>query len=362
MLIPMAMECSPLLNTIIACSSSHLALSRAEIGVLALEDRSSALTSFASSFANGRLSQESSLAACLILTSMETIIGDTSAWYEHLVGAASIIKGTLEVGKDDHVATRLQKTLEGRWLLRNFAYHDILASVTLDRQPLINGAYWMSDEGNVVDTYFGLATIPMAMLAKISILNDILRKSSSSSLQADDLEDAHNSLDRRLMLDLVSEALHIENVLLQWHTAEAQDQSLVCLAESYRSAALIHLYRTLRHHGKQPTSALSGKIAREIKTIIEQVNKMPIGCLPECTVLFPLFLAGGETSVDPEIQAIRARMQEMVRYRQFENVRIALEVLEEVWDVRSRTLPIDSARPYDWLHALERRGWKLALS
>jgi hypothetical protein len=75
----MAMECSPLLDIIIACFSSHLALSRAELGVVGPEDRSSALTSFSSSFTKGNLSQEFSLAARLILTSIETIIGDTSA-------------------------------------------------------------------------------------------------------------------------------------------------------------------------------------------------------------------------------------------------------------------------------------------
>ena len=362
MLIPMAMECSPLLDTIIACSSSHLALSRAELGVMAVEDRSSALTSFASSFAKDSLSREFSLAACLILTSMETIIGDTSAWYEHLTGAASIIRETLEVRKDGKVASLLQKTLEGRWLLRNFAYHDILASVTLDRQTLIPGRYWMSDEDTVVDTYFGLATIPMAMLAEISTLSDSLQKSSASSSTAGSPKEGYNSNDQRERLDSLSEALRIETALLQWQPAEAQDRSLVYLAASYRSAALIHLYRTLRRHREHVTSALNDKIAREVKNIIEHVNKMPIRCLPECTVLFPLFMAGGETSVDFEAQAIRECMQEMVRYRQFENVRIALEVLEEVWDVRSRTLPIDPTRPYDWLYALGRRGWKLALS
>jgi transcriptional activator protein UGA3 len=246
--------------------------------------------------------------------------------------------------------------------LQNFAYHDILASVSLDREPLIPGKYWMSDKDTMVNTYFGLADFPMVMLAEISALNESLKRSSSSSSATETLNVTDNTNNQHQTLNPLSEASRIENALLRWQPAKAQDQSLICLASSYCSAALIHLYRTLRHHGMHSTSALNNKIVREIKTIVEQVNTMPISCLPECTVLFPLFLAGGETNVESDIQATRERMQEMVRYRQLENVRIVLEVLEEVWDVWSRTLPIDLAKPCDGLHALERRGWKLALS
>ena len=89
---------------------------------------------------------------------------------------------------------------------------------------------------------------------------------------------------------------------------------------------------------------------------------MPIACLPECTLLFPVFMAGGEIYDRDKMQTLRERLQAMASYRRFENIKTVLDVLEEVWDVRTRTLPIDASNPYDWHHVLKRRGWKLALS
>ncbi|KAF2021669.1 hypothetical protein BU24DRAFT_25163 [Aaosphaeria arxii CBS 175.79] len=79
---------------------------------------------------------------------MDSIVGDTSSWPLHLQGAAEI--------------------------LRNFAYHDALMSVTMDRGPLILGYYWQDDNGNevthVADSYFGFASTPIFHIAQTSAL------------------------------------------------------------------------------------------------------------------------------------------------------------------------------------------------
>lgn len=368
-LLPMAMESSTLLKAIVAWSSSHLALCQVDLSVKALEDRSAALGSLASSFANENdSSQEFLLATCLTMCSMESILGDTAAWYEHLSGAASIIKSTLRQTNDRRYTTHLQKTIDGKWLLRNFAYRDILASVTLNTEPLIPGLCWMNEETNFVDTYFGLATLPMLMLSEISSLHaELKRESSSDNLRRSVTTGTGNENSRLEEQSLTipsasARASQIESILLDWQPGQAQDYSLICHAESYRSAALIHLYRSLRYHRQISATTLKTKISREVNSIIEHVKNMPVACLPECTLLLPLFLAGGEVDDPEQMQLVRERMQEMVNYRRFQNIRLGLDVLEEVWDVRSRTLPIDPFRPYDWLDVLERRGWKLAVS
>ncbi|KAK5129216.1 hypothetical protein LTR08_003740 [Meristemomyces frigidus] len=300
--------------------------------------------------------QEIALAACLILVSMESILGDTTSWSDHLSGAASIIQTTLTQRLDKRLASSLESSLEGRWLLRNFAYHDILASVTLNREMLIPDLYWFRGGENIVDTYFGLASIPMAMLAEITTLPGKFNRLAGNATAVDVAVPTCDYTSTSLQVS------RIEQQLLDWHPGEARDASLMSLAESYRSAALIQLYRTLRYHYQDTTENLNHKITCQVNNVFAQVEKMPAACLPECTLLFPLFLAGGETNDLAQQQLVRKRMQDIATYRRFENVSVALMVAEEVWDVQSRALPIDAWRPYDWLSVLERRGWKLALS
>lgn len=354
-LLPMAMESAPLLDTMIALSSSHLALNKRDLEIKALEDRSAALTTFASSFTTGLLGHEIALAACLVFVSMETILGDTSSWYQHMLGAASVIHLTIQSKDNGRVLSSLERTVEGRWLLRNFAYHDILASVTLNQELLIPGLYWLGEGDNVVDTYFGLASIPMMLLGEISTL---FAHRSHVVVELDNGEDTEPS-----QYDAHEKILRIEDRLLTWRPEKAPDASLVCLAESYRSAALIHLYRVVRANFPGKVDLLEAKVDHEVKRIIRHATDMPEGCLPECTLLFPLFLAGGEAQGADQQESVRRRLQDIVKHRHFENMSVALSVLEEVWDLRKRNLsPGASSRPYDWTCVLKRRGWKLALS
>lgn len=63
----------------------------------------------------------------------------------------------------------LKQTSEGQWLLRNFAYHDILGGVTSGQRPVM-GATYLQDIGEVIDTYLGVATPLLVYVAAISDL------------------------------------------------------------------------------------------------------------------------------------------------------------------------------------------------
>lgn len=363
-LLPMAIESPPVLDTLIAWSSSHLAMCHKAYHVRALEQRSLALTFFARSLCTGGLSPELSLAGCLVFCSMEAILGDTSGWYEHLVGASRIIQ--LARGP-----SALSRTHEGRWLLRNFAYHDILMSVTLDREPLIPGTYWTEGNNGLADSYFGLATQPMASLSRISSFNaDITRMGTCASVAADSptcdhglfQEDPEYILPQTPLKLISTRASTMELELQTWICETSDDRSLVSLAEAYRSAALIHLYRVIRRHFPLLAPAMDEKIARQVSLIIQHVRDMPLQCLPECTLLFPLFMAGGEADCNTHIAFLRQRMLEVANFRRFGNVNAALSVLEELWRLRGNAKTSAVSVPVDWLDILKRREWKLALS
>lgn len=365
-LMPMAIEDRPLLDMLIAWSSSHLSLCNDVYHVKALEHRSTALKSFASSLSTFSHSPELSLAGCLVFCSMSAILGDTVAWHNHLDGAARIIRSARSSSKGQGVA-EISKTYEGRWLLRNFAYHDILMSVTLDREPLISGQYWISEPKATIDSYFGLASEPMALLSKISSLNgDMVRhnaqtptsQSSKSPSPTTDQEEIQPSV--LSVGSFSSRARQIETDLQNWKCDGSNDPCLVSQAEAYRSAALIHLYRVIKRH--VPGVNVESKIARQTGAIIQHAVNMPLKCLPECTLLFPLFMAGGEATSKADFQFIRQRLHHIATYRHFQNAASALSVLEELWLQHTSFTGLGSAEPLDWRDILQRRGWKLALS
>lgn len=365
----MAMEDKLLLDMLIAWSSSHLSLCDDEHRARALEHRSTALNSFAASLSAIHHSPALLLAGCLVFCSMSAILGDTTGWHHHLLGAAQIIHNAGASSPcPDGVAT-MSSSYEGRWLLRNFAYHDILMSITLDREPLIPGKYWIPEPRTPIDSYFGLASEPMAVLSKISSLNgEMLRYMSASRSSSQNSSISHTpdarSFDPSTLenLDFSARACSIEAELREWKCAESTDPCLVSLAESYRSAALIYLYRVIRRHIPDTRTHVDKKIASQASDVVQHVGTMPLGCLPECTSLFPLFMAGGETTSRTEMLFIRERLQHLVTYRHFQNAASALSILEELWLQHTNFSGLVADEPLDWIDILSRRGWKLALS
>jgi transcriptional activator protein UGA3 len=365
-LMPMAIEDRPLLDMLIAWSSSHLSLCNDIYHVRALGHRSTALKSFASSLSASAQTPEISLAGCLVFCSMSAILGDTAAWHNHLDGAAQIIRSARS-NYEPHGLAAISRTYEGRWLLRNFAYHDILMSVTLDREPLIPGQYWISDEKTTIDSYFGLASEPMALLSMISSLNgDMVRHNRQLSFSGSDgsespTADSDGSHPPMADMDSFSaRACRIETDLQNWKCSVSHDPCLISQAEAYRSAALIHLYRVIKRH--VPGISVGGKIARQASAIVQHVRNMPLKCLPECTLLFPLFMAGGEITLKADIQFIRERLQHIATYRHFQNAASALSVLKELWLQHTSFTGLVTSEPLDWAEILIKRGWKLALS
>ncbi|KAL5094888.1 hypothetical protein Trisim1_003497 [Trichoderma cf. simile WF8] len=365
-LLPMAIEEKALLDMLIAWSSSHLSLCDDTYRIKALEHRSTALQSFTASLLKNELS-EVSLACCLVFCSMSAVLGDTAEWRNHLVGAAHIIRHAWLSSSQD--GSLKNPPYEIRWLLRNFAYHDILMSVTLDREPLIPGRYWIPQPMNELDSYVGLASEPLALISKISSLNgDAIRQMESSSPCSTESDSTssflHDTDDSSLSktVDLISQAYSIEFELQDWKCPESTSQCLINLAEAYRSSALIHLYRVMRRRILGSSTELEGKIASQVASIVYQLEQMPLGCLPECTSLFPLFMAGGETRSKSTMQFIRERLQHIATYRHFQNAASALSVLEELWLQHTSITGTMNSHLLDWLDIIRRRHWELALS
>lgn len=300
---------------------------------------------------------------------MESILGDTSRWYQHLLGAYEVIRSSNEKhapGEAQNMKPAIfLSTPDERWLLRNFAYHDVMMSVTCQRRPLLPGNYWELQGESVIDPYFGLASRLIHLLSDVSSLRadmaDEFYLRESSALQ-DDLLDPNGCMESQPSASFSNRSQELESQLLGWQCASSKDACLVCLAELYRGGALIHLYRTLRTHVFRMRETLNIKIKHVVENMVECLETLPAGSLPECTLLFPLFMAGGEADSDDHRAVIRQRMLDIHASRGFQNVKMAMDVLDELWTLRGVSNETGGVRSVDWQDILRGRDWKLALT
>lgn len=359
----MAMESTALFDALIAFAAGHLALIDQSYKVIALESRSAAISNL--SIAIGTPStqmcwHELNAATCLTFMIWEAGMGDCNGWYSHLQGTKHIItsaavrssSGTMLNGPEAFMGSP-----EGREILRNFAYHDIVGSVTLRKRPLINGDYLenMPREG---DSYLDVAAELLSFIARISHLDEEMRVQQTM---------AGEESQRRAAL-FHSTCGQMEKQLRDWECHPDTAASLRALAYAYRSAVLIYLYRLIRSRLQTDGIPFCGtleleteiqpKIQSEVEQILFEVSKIPMGAAPESAFSFPLFMAGGEAREAEHINTIRSRLSEAIKKRLFQNMSKALEVLEDLWALRES----ENGANMDWTHILDASGVSLLLT
>lgn len=376
----MAFDCPPLLDAMAAWSSAHLALQYPSLQDTALQHRGRALSNLTASLKTGTLTSEMCLAVAMAMCSMDTIsVATSSSWSHHLAGAAAALQSkssnlqAVSRSQASHPyldATWLQ-SFEGKWLLRNFAYHDILMSVSLDRRPLIAGDYWMSTDDATADPYFAFASKIMLLTSEISVLNaDCTEQftcgAGSGQPSTGGVLDAMDELAADSDFEvLLRRAYSLATSLREWElpTTVSGDEPLALLSETYRSAALIYLDRVVRKHFPHYLAdVIPEGVQLYVASICDIAQKIPEGSLSECSLLFPIFIAGGEAEDEQHIECLRNRLFTMNKWRKFRNVDACREVLEQVWrcgDEYRHGLRPDRV---DWRDVLEQKGWQLALS
>lgn len=393
-LLPLAFECPTLMNALAASASTHLALRDQRFHSVSLRHRGLALAELESSIRDGDMSQEMCLAVTMVLCCMESISDGTNSWFCHLAGAAALLGGQQAEG---HVDGKLPvarmkhlQTFEGRWLLRNFAYHDVLMSVSMDCRPFLLGDYWMSEDDALADPYFGLASRILLFISETSVLNADFAEAEAEARTRngtaqdtpghDTNTDTGTNTGTGSLLDdsgpngqqksprntgaFSQRARTLEGQIRGWVCPPGTDGKapLALLAEAYRAAALIHLYRTLRRHVTGYSGVLHDKTQACVASLCEISKSIPHGSLAECTLLFPVFIAGGEAVETSHIEILRERLVALNQWRKFRNVEACLDVLDQVWRLRAAGSQSSGHDTVDWLDIVKHRNWKLSLS
>lgn len=123
---------------------------------------------------------------------------------------------------------------------------------------------------------------------------------------------------------------------------------LIALAEAYRLAALIQLYRgSPRHASLIPTCA---------SRAMEFITRIPPGSPAESSLLYPIFLAGAELDDERAITKCLQRLEEIQQRNRYENVGSVQKVLKEVWRPK-----LEGGSRRDWEDVLREWKWSFTL-
>jgi transcriptional activator protein UGA3 len=361
----MAMESLTLREAIVALAAGHLALNNQSYKVLALEARSKALRSLADHVVapNGDTKHfEANVAACLTFVIDDVGVATGQDWKNHMKAACHLITSaevTTNNGRVLKGTDAFKTTAEGQWILRNFAYHDIIGSISTRQRLLLDGSYLVGI-ADVVDSYLGVATELLALAAVVRLLEEEERPGEDSPIETK----------RQNEYRFFSVCSHLEKRLKAWQCRDDTSTELAAVAHAYRCAILIVLYRAMRNRlssnqrcdttNTSHTRAfvfLPETCGNQVAEILEHISKIPVGSTSESPLLFPLFLAGGEASRPEDMAVIRYRLQNLWERRRFRNISRAITVLENLWRRRLTGEP-----DLDWADLTVKSGEELLLT
>ncbi|KAL2884480.1 hypothetical protein SGCOL_000428 [Colletotrichum sp. CLE4] len=363
----MAMESSVLYDALVAFASGHLSLSNESYRVSALEAHSTAITNLATALSQPQHEitwYETKAATCLAFVIGEVCVGDNDGWSAHLNGAKLIIESAVANSSSGTVLRGpevFKRSSEGQWILRNFAYHDMIGSVTMRGRPLLDCSY-LDGITDVVDTYLGVATDLLRHVATLSSVDEETRL---------DVDIGTEEIARRKEV-FQATCEEVEQELEDWRCRPDAAPELAALAHAFRSAVLIVLFRLIRSRlsseegstrdeSSEATTwdVLPTKLRTQVSTILRHVSNIPVGSHTESAILFPLFLAGGEATEEEHMDAVRVRLQMTLQKRRFQNISRSLIILEELWQ---RLQSSASTEKVDWTDILDETGEHLLLT
>jgi transcriptional activator protein UGA3 len=123
---------------------------------------------------------------------------------------------------------------------------------------------------------------------------------------------------------------------------------LISLAEAYRLAALIQLYRTSPSH----SSLIPGCASRAM----DFIARIPPGSAAESSLLYPIFLAGAELDDEAAVQQCFRRLEGIQNRNRYENVECVQKVLKEVWRPK-----FEGGQRRDWEEVVREWKWSFTL-
>ncbi|KAF2686312.1 putative Zn(II)2Cys6 transcription factor-like protein [Lentithecium fluviatile CBS 122367] len=345
--IPWAFESEGMLNAIIALSSAQLArrtpaLERAQHlrSVSAKHQRRCHAFLAERVPHNGGPPKDAYqvIAVILLLVGLEALNGEKSTrWLSQM----KCVRGILNMLSTEPA---LIDSMEVDSLRRHFTYHNASASLMARVSK--------KDAQSAIETDLSLVRPPGAPLTVdplmginyqiCDLISQIQYVSFANPAFPQIAEAAFNTIEREIQQWAYGNPMGLPGLDIPI----AMD--LIALAESYRLAALIQLYRTSQTHRALIPACAS--------RTMEFISRIPPGSPAESSMLYPIFLAGAELSNAAEISTCFKRLEEIQARNRYENTNNVQKVLEEVWRPA-----LNGEEKKDWEEVLKEWDWSFTL-
>lgn len=357
----MAVESSDVLTCILAWTTAHLSLLPSapnSVKIAAIEKRSHALQAMQNVLSRMDDDDRDLAMACgLLLCAADICKGDDiNSWYSHHIGLIQVLS--------EPFMNKLQQTAEGNWMLRTFAFHDILAATVLGTRPTIEGPYWSKPNGThgtvIVDPLMGVSYDMFHILGEIATL-------SADSTPGT----AHDPW------DFLTTAGRLRKQINSWVVPDTRDKDLTTVSLTIMHATSLVLLGLVERRGMQMGGLdINSEAEHSVAEILRLTELTPNASCAESGLLFPLFLAGVMATSDNDALRVRTRLETMSHNMMFGHITQTIKVLEDIWQSKaSRGSPSDpvimeldemTARPFagkaDWQQLMNSRGYKLSLA
>lgn len=334
---------------------------------------------------NDRRTILNKLATILILCGAEICRGDVKYWSVYLNWGWKLLK-------DNGGILNFDNNKEEHWLISNFAYHDLMASSTLER-----GTYFPTDTYNTIfadaegvargllDPLLGVSKTLFKVIGEINSLayeskialdtyyhrsrkryshmsgnmtHENVAQSPDAPVHsyASDSETSEHGQTSRLLGSILEQAKTLRRSIdgAKPEMADLMDMSdadlelqLTCF-EAFQLSATLYLRQSIMKCN--PSSLESQIIVNDLVKCLEILLDSPM----EATLVFPVFMAGIHLVTEVDRDAMRGRIEKMIAtYGPWNVVRVRY-LVEKVWEANP-----DGERVVDWHAILKTLGWDL---
>lgn len=330
-----ALRCKAVLYALLAWAGFHAGLN--DQGNEFFEKATSLVLNKESS----KLAKEELLASILILAAAKIFSGDIKYWHDYMRWAAAVIQshgGIFSFMESDSV----------KWLLKNFAYKEILRSSSSQLPALFTPAefefiFAQSMSTKLPDSLFACCE---PLFVVISIINDMALKVGNVALDdrgaLESIFKQTQAIEQRIKLakpdERLLQALSAEEKNLQLHVFHV-----------FKIVALLHIYQAVLH-----SNSATLRMRYMNLRLIEALHDL-LGTSLEGLLAFPLFIAGiccSEESQRSKVIEMFNSVQIRLNFTHLEQVQM---VVKEVW-----RLDEHGNKYVDWNELIESQGLNLS--
>ena len=272
---------------------------------------------------------ELALISSLMLCLFEICEGSgNSQIHTHLGVAREVVqKAAIDSDAPDTEISTVTKEMDP-FLIEFFVYHDALASVTANSEPLMTDFKTESTQPGSIKPF---------SVSSNDGLYSLVAKIASFAKRVDAADEDHRGR-------VLCEAVDIWQDLDRW-TPESTDFESKVMGELYQWSLFIWLFSTIYPDGIEREQVQ--QVVRNAVIHFAEVQSSAMSCL-----LFPLFVVGCATITMDGRAQIDQHFERVSAWSNLGNIKLAQEVVHHVWTQHDAGV----ARSWDWMRHLRSRN------